>query len=693
MGIKINTELGVLTLLIILFLFLIIVFILYKTVFLKNNKAIFFLDFFSAILLLSILLQIEIDIKIKKREKGNLIVMIDNSLSMSTIENEKTRLDIIKEMLKNYRRIFKKYKPIFYTFGSSLKKIEEKEIEKIEAQCEETNILKNILKIKEINKNNKISGILLFSDGIETSSLLNENFKNIDIPVYTIAPLKTNLKDISIDKVIAPQYVYKGEKNKIDIFLKSSNLENSAIKINLKKNNKIVESKIIEGKEENLKVEFEFIPESQGYEIYEIEVIPSEKKLNTENNKKSIGVMSISPLIKVLYIEGYLRWEYKFLKNFLEENPNVEPVCMISIGKHIYQQTGGREFNFQGNLFEKKSDFENFHIIILGDIDFSGFNTTQMKNIKEIVENGGNIIFLGGKNFLKGIKNSPLENIVPIKIEGNENKLIEEDFIPVLTEPGKNLSIFEEPTNFPYLFTINNIKHIADDSIPVLMKKDGTILMAYKVCNRGTSLIIATDSLWKWCISGYRDKFHTFFNRIIRFLIPPEKYLKLKTETPEFKIEKNVYKTGETIEIEPLFENNEIKGKTNFNLIGPEGKKEILKLEEGKIKFKPEKEGVYIIEGVNGQYKNFIPIYVNSKGIELLNCIPDYQYLKNISEFTGGKFIPSEEIINLEKYIPQTVKSENISFKITKENRKLFIFILYITLNFSWFLRRKKGII
>jgi hypothetical protein len=86
-------------------------------------------------------------------------------------------------------------------------------------------------------------------------------------------------------------------------------------------------------------------------------------------------------------------------------------------------------------------------------------------------------------------------------------------------------------------------------------------------------------------------------------------------------------------------------------------------------------------------------MYVNSKGIELLNCIPDYQYLKNISEFTGGKFIPSEEIINLEKYIPQTVKSENISFKITKENRKLFIFILYITLNFSWFLRRKKGII
>jgi hypothetical protein len=693
MDIKINTELGILNLLFLIFLFVIIVFILYRTVFLKNNKSIFFIDFFSAILLLSILLQIEIDIKIKKREKGNLIVMIDNSLSMSTIENGKTRLDIIKEILRNYSRMLKKYKPIFYIFGSSLKKIEEKDIEKLKAHEEETNILKNIFKVKEINKNKRISGILLLSDGIETSFPINENLKDIDIPVYTILPLKTSLKDISIDRVIAPQYVYKGEKNKIDIYLKSSNLKNSAIKINLKKNNKIMESKIIEGKEENLKVVFEFIPESQGYEIYEIEVIPPEKEVNIENNKKSIAVMSILPLIKVLYIEGYLRWEYKFLKNFLEENPNIEPVCMISIGKHIYQQTGGKEFNFQGNLFEKKSDFGNFHIIISGDIDFSGFNTTQMKNIKEIVENGTNIIFLGGKNFLKGIKNSPLENIVPVKIEGNENKLIEEDFIPILTEPGKNLSIFEEPTNFPYLFTINNIKYIADDSIPVLIKKDGRILMAYKVCEKGTSLIIATDSLWRWYISGYRDIFETFFNRIIRFLMPPEKYLKLKTETPEFKIEKNIYKTGEIIEVEPLFENNEIKEKTNFNLITPEGKKEILKQEEGKIKFKPEKEGVYIIEGVNGQYKNFIPIYVNSKGIELLNCIPDYQYLKNISEFTGGKFIPLEEITNLEKYIPQTVKSENMNFKITKENRKLFILILYITLNFSWFLRRKKGII
>ncbi|HOK57178.1 MAG TPA: vWA domain-containing protein, partial [bacterium] len=400
MEIKINTELGVFNIFLIFFLFIIIVFILYKTVFLKNNKLIFLLDFFSAILLLSIILQIEITLKIKKREKSNLVILIDTSLSMSIEENGKKRFDTTKEILKKYSKRLKKYKPVFYTFGSSLKKIEEKDIEKLKVQDEETNILKNILKIREINKNNKISGILLFSDGIETSSTTINDLKNIEIPVYTIVSRKSDLKDISIDRVTGSQYIYKGEKNKIEVFLKSSNFRDKKVKINLKKNNKTLDSKIIEVKEENQKVEFEIISENSGYEIYEIEVISDEKELNNENNRKNFVVMNISPLIKVLYIEGYLRWEYKFLKNFLEGNPNIESISIINIGKQTYQQTGGKEFNFQGSLFEKKSDFENFHIIILGDIDFSGFSKIQMKNIEEIVNNGSNIIFLGGKNFL-----------------------------------------------------------------------------------------------------------------------------------------------------------------------------------------------------------------------------------------------------------------------------------------------------
>lgn len=687
MKVKINCELNDFTLFLLLSLFLILTYFLIKTEFQKGDKRIFLLEIFSTILILFLLLQIDFNFKIKKREKSNFIVMIDNSLSMSFGKNGKKRIDEVKEIIRENKN-FKLFNPVFYTFNSTLKKIKPEEIENITADGEETVIFKNLLKVNEIFKNEKISGIFLFTDGIESYSE-NLNFENLKIPIYAFEVGDKNLKDISIVKVIKPAYIYKGEKGKIIVYLKSSGLKGERLEVSLKKGGKLIDKEILKPEEENVKVEFEITGEKEGYENYQIN-IESSNEITYKNNFWNFNVMVVKPKIEILYVEGYLRWEYKYLKSFLEENQLFEPVCLINIGKQIFQQTGGKSFNFEGNLFENYKDIKRFHIIILGDIDFSTFDSSQKRNIEYFVKNGGNLILLGGKNFLKGTKLTEIENILPVKLEGNENYIIEGEFKPLFTPFGKNLSVFQDIGELPFLYSINNVKKSNEDAIVILTGKDNLILMAYKNYGKGVCLILATDSLWRWYIEN-KGKFESFLNRIIRFLLPVEKYLGIKENVPDFNIYKNFYKSGEKVEIEAIFGNKEMKENTKFILIEPDGMKKNISLEGNKIKFIPEKEGVYLIETNSRQFRNYIEIYVMKEGIESFNLIPDYDYLKILSQETKGKFISKKENQSVEKFVTPLYKIIDFNIKFSKSNSKWIIPLIFILLNFSWYLRRVSG--
>lgn len=687
MEVKINSELSNFTIFLLLSIFLFVLYFLLKFEFKKGEKKVFFLEILSTILFLFLLLQIDFNFKIKKRTKSNFIVMIDNSLSMSVVEDGKPRIDEAKEIIKKNKNL-KSFKPIFYKFASGIEEIKPEEIENINSYENQTEIYENLLKINKIFNNEKISGIFLFTDGIENYS---ENFdsENLKIPVYAFEIGKKKLKDISIDKIIKPSYLYKGEKSKINIYLRLSGFEDEKIEVDLKREGKLIEKKILKASGENLKVEFEINGEKEGYENYQV-FVNSMNEVNYENNSRSFNTMVIEPKIKILYLEGYLRWEYKYLKNFLEEYQSIEPICLINIGKQIFQQTGGKSFNFEGNLFENYKNISNFHIIIIGDIDFSSFNSLQKKNLEQFVKNGGNLIFLGGKNFLKGIKSTEIEYILPVKLEGNENKLIDDEFKPSFTPFGKNISIFQDITDLPSLYSINNVRKIEDEGITILTGKENLILMAYKNYGDGKCLILSTDSLWKWYIEN-KVKFESFLNRILKFLLPVEKYLGINRKVPDFKLEKNIYKVNEKIEIEPIFKDDEIKKNTKFILIEPDKIRKNINLEKSKIEFLPQKEGIYIIEANNKEYRNYKEIYVIKKGIENLNLIPDHNYLKNICQSTGGKFISKNDFWNLEKIITPSYRTIKLSLKFSKTNSEWIILLIFIILNFSWYLRRISG--
>ena len=98
--------------------------------------------------------------------------------------------------------------------------------------------------------------------------------------------------------------------------------------------------------------------------------------------------MALDPRIKVLYIEGRARPEYRELSRALNRDPNVELATLLRIRQDRFTAGGSGE----GEPFTKmpmtREQWKKFDVIILGDLDSSFLPAAQQASIEHVVGDG-----------------------------------------------------------------------------------------------------------------------------------------------------------------------------------------------------------------------------------------------------------------------------------------------------------------
>ena len=646
--------------------------------------------------------QPEISFKIRSRGEKTIYILVDTSCSMGIKDTDgKTRLEKVKNFIDN-TYLFKNFHSVFYTFGNEIGKFTKKEIFQILPNHNSSLIGKSLKKIQNESEQN-CAGIIIFTDGGESEFLpFDELKKTLKHPVYPIGIGENKLKDISINYVITNSPVFSGENIQIEVYLKQNGFDGQRIKVRLKKEDKVISEKTIKLSGNMVRINFEIPQEKTGDFLYEVEVLPETEQI-IENNRTSVLVRVLSPKIRILYVEGSLRWEYKFLKRHLESGLHLEPVFLVKVGENIFQQTGaGKKREIPADIFGDTKFLDHFEIIILGNIDFSFFTSGQFHNLKNFVsEQGKSLIFLGGEHFMKGIKNSPLEEILPIHLTGSEEQVINESFIPSFTEAGKHFPAFENFSSFPSLGRINDVKKIKKGSQALLVaekEKSPLILLTLNPGLKGKCLILGTDETWKWSFGKEQDKkmYHLFWGRIIRYMWSPENYLGIGETLPEIIPDRKIYGKGEKVNVTFVFKSG-TKQKIKAFLKTPEGKKILFSTKNNTASFTAEEEGIYLVEAVepnfddirlrqvkNGREKNIKEIIVKKEGAEFNEPERNETFLKKIAEISGGEYFPFEKVSRLEKTLAEKKKKiihKNLS--VSRNSRKFLIPVVLLFLNLS----------
>ncbi len=183
----------------------------------------------------------------------------------------------------------------------------------------------------------------------------------------------------------------------------------------------------------------------------DIEADPAEA--DSEDNDHALHVRLSQPRVRVLYVEGSIRPEYRAIKRLLMTDSNIQLLTLIRFDRTRFLAQGSIDGRKLAGLPSTDSDFALFDVIILGDVDASWLNAGdpgRADRIARFVREGGGLLMLGGRNSFGpgGFGRSAIETVLPVRCGSREMPQETTAFVPQVTAAGEIHPILEGINTF-----------------------------------------------------------------------------------------------------------------------------------------------------------------------------------------------------------------------------------------------------
>jgi hypothetical protein len=319
------------------------------------------------------------------------------------------------------------------------------------------------------------------------------------------------------------------------------------------------------------RVEIGHRPKETGEVTYILEVEQQPRELQTENNRIERTINVRKEKLKVLLVDSEPRYEYRYLKNYLEREETIDlRVVLLSSDPEYSEQDRSALPTFPA----AKDELFDFDVVLMGDADTSFLSLSQMQNLSQFVtEKGGGILFIAGGNFDPlSYRGSPLELLLPIELTDARNSTALgsaiTSFRPELTVEGRSNPIFrfgdDEASsaqiwqNLPELFWFLEAPRKKPAAIvlaehPTLAGSDGKLpIFLYQFVGAGKSMFNAVDDTWRWRFRVGDRYFGRFWIQMIRFLARSKL---LGQRQAEIQTDRRRYQRNQPIQIRVRFPN------------------------------------------------------------------------------------------------------------------------------------------
>ncbi len=178
-----------------------------------------------------------------------------------------------------------------------------------------------------------------------------------------------------------------------------------------------------------------------GVKSLDVRIDPLEGENNLENNKLTRVLLVTSGKHRVLYVEGEPRWEYKFLRRAIDDDPAISVVSMLRTTQNkIYRQGIANPEELADGFPSKPEDLFEYDGLILGSVEEAFFTTGQAQAIKDFVDRrGGGLLFLAGRSSLSdgGYQVPPFTDLLPVQLPQRKDTFQRSFVAAELTDAGR----------------------------------------------------------------------------------------------------------------------------------------------------------------------------------------------------------------------------------------------------------------
>ncbi|MBK6941819.1 MAG: VWA domain-containing protein [Planctomycetes bacterium] len=339
--------------------------------------------------------------------------------------------------------------------------------------------------------------------------------------------------------------------------------------------------------------------------------------------------------INVLYVEGYPRWEYRFLMNILLRAKNVKAHCLLLDADKDFIQESSQGLSALTSFPPTKQELLKYDVVILGDVPPRGLMPTfeqseqALKDLKEFVTLGGGLVCIAGMlDMPRSYVGTPIEDVLPVMLGDfdEEMRIVRDNgsrpFRPTLEnsrEPheiarleqdlDKNRQLWEDPiVGLPpqeWYWPVRKAKAGAEVILrhPENKNQFGAhVLLASTYYPAGRTVFVGFDSTWLWR-KYYRDRYtEKFWRGLVRFAALNK--LRRTNKRFDLLIDKALYDVNEPVQVsaralDPDF-NPMREPSLAVQLLDPDGRQVAIELanvdqDEGRFEgtLRPNQDGVF----------------------------------------------------------------------------------------------------
>lgn len=324
-----------------------------------------------------------------------------------------------------------------------------------------------------------------------------------------------------------------------------------------------------------------FSPRRVGELRIAVKVPPRADEALTDDNIVRRTIQVKPEKIRVLYIEGVPRWEYRYLKNsLLRADKNLIVHCFLtSAGRDFVQECTRGQQPLVDLPTDRQTLLENYDVIIMGDVppDRLGINRDDrdrfLDSLREFVRRGGGFLMIAGEyDSPRSYAGTSIQELLPVELAGQEDEAIlpreqRDEFLPRLENPTKphdlvrleddpdrNRQLWEEPNGLRGQYWFSPVKK-AKPGAEVLLRHPeyknrhgNMVLAATTFMPEGRTMYLGFDSTWRWRYVYGDYYFERFWRRTIRHLA----LNRLKSGDRRFSlaVERNVFELNDRAALE-----------------------------------------------------------------------------------------------------------------------------------------------
>lgn len=526
----------------------------------------------------------------------DMLVLVDASQSMS-LPSGTSGSSRIKEVTSQFKSnlspaLTDHYNLHYFTFDRNSYPIDAKNFDSIQPTGDSTRYAPSIraawayyrnVVLPQTKSVSTPPRVLLISDGIDQGNEdAVEASRQIGVAVDTLAP--TDVVNTSQDAKIAIAHVQgsrrvlKGADTRFLVTLRAQQTSTEPFILEMSVNGALVMQRemLLPTGQLEMQEAVSHRPPQVGVLEYEFRVKPKNAPpVEDEKTRKGfkLSVNVVDDKTQVLVMQETWRWDFKFLRRVLEDDPTLSMTAFLNRGEGAFMLVAEPDRRVPITMPpQTQSELGLFDIIILSNPNPRSMSPTFVESLTRLVrDEGKSLVVVAGPNIVYFLGVPELHNLLPVDLSRETGRPVEGGVAVQLTPEGKVSPFFFAPggkeaagTILPSVAGENKesakdkkdsmglnifspesgeleLPPVEDVFAPIRKKPAATVLleaadkannnrerlivMAEHTVGRGRVLYVGTDTLWKWNL-GYKPNaegatpFTQFWQQALRALTP-----------------------------------------------------------------------------------------------------------------------------------------------------------------------------